>query len=93
MPDYLHDAHYKHAIEIRNAGNMFNMFDEKYQVAQQEYLPKDLIGHHYFVPRDNANDKRLYERYKKLFSYIYQRPFIAGDTSTVFDHGFKKKHN
>lgn len=93
MPTYLQDAHYKHAQELRNAGNMYNMFDEKYQVAQQEYLPKNLIGHHYFVPRDNVNDKRLYERYKKLFSYIYQRPFEAGNTETIFDHNFKKKHD
>ena len=92
MPTYLQDAHYKHAQELRNAGNMYNMFDEKYQVAQQEYLPENLIGHHYFVPRDNVNDKRLYERYKKLFSYIYQRPFEASNTETIFDHNFKKKH-
>lgn len=93
MPDYLHDAHYKHASEIRNAGQMYNMFDEPYQVAKQAYLPQDLIGHHYFYPRNNKGDKAFYERYKKLFEYIYEQPFVEGDTATVFDHNFIKKHN
>lgn len=91
MPSYLQDAHYKHAIDIRNAGNMINMFDEPHQIAKQAYLPKDLIGHHYFVPRQTANDLRSYKQYQSLFKYIYGKPFVAGDTSTVFDHNFKKK--
>lgn len=91
MPNYLQDNHYNNAFDMRNAGNMINMFDEPHQIAKQEYMPKDLIGHHYFVPRQTANDLRLYKQYQSLFKYIYDRPFIAGDTSTIFDHGFKKK--
>lgn len=91
MPSYLQDTHYKHAMEIRNAGNMVNMFDEPAQVAKQEYLPKDLIGKHYFVPRDNTQDHKFYETYKRLFEYIYNQPFNPGDTSTVFNHNFNQK--
>lgn len=92
MPDYLRDSHYRHAREMRGAGEMYNMFDEPYQVAKQAYLPKDLIGHHYFVPRDTKNDHAYYDRYKKLFEYIYGQPFIPGDTSTASNHNFVKKH-
>lgn len=91
MPHYLRDTHYKHARELRGAGDMLNMYDEPHQVAQQAYMPDDLIGHHYLVPRDNRLDHEYYERYMKLFEYIYRRPFVAGDQSTVFDHNFKKK--
>jgi putative ATPase len=92
MPSYLQDAHYQHSIELRNGGNMYNMFDEPHQIAKQAYLPHDLIGHHYFVPRQTANDLHLYKQYQSLFKYIYDQPFVAGDTSTVFDHNFKKQH-
>jgi putative ATPase len=91
MPDYLRDTHYKHAQELRGAGDMLNMYDQPHQVAQQAYMPADLIGHHYFVPRDNRLDSEYFERYQKLFEYIYQRPFVAGDQSTVFDHNFTKQ--
>ncbi len=92
MPDYLRDTHYKGADTMRNAGQMYNMFDEPFQVAKQAYLPNDLIGHHYFVPRETENDQRYYKRYQKLFEYIYDQPFKEGNTATVFDHNFKKKH-
>lgn len=91
MPTYLRDTHYKHAKELRNAGNMLNMFDQHGQVAQQTYLPNDLIGHHYFYPRDNKRDKLYYKRYIKLFEYIYNRPFKPdGSQETIFDHNFSK---
>ena len=91
MPDYLRDTHYKHALELRNAGNMINMFDTPNQVAKQAYLPKDLIGHHYYRPRNNKKEAELYKRYQGLFEYIYDMPFQNEPTKTVFDHNFKKK--
>ena len=91
MPYYLQDTHYKHALDMRGAGDMYNPYDQPHQVAKQAYLPKDLIGHHYFVPRYTKNDLKLYGQYKALFKYIYDQPFKPSDTSTVFDHNFKKK--
>lgn len=90
MPYYLQDTHYKHALEMRGAGDMKNMFAEPGQVAQQEYLPKNLIGHHYYRPRQNPREKKRFKRYVKLFEYIYQRPFGKVPHKTVFDHNFKK---
>ena len=72
MPTYLRDSHYKGAKELRNAGNMIDMFDEPYQVAQQRYMPYGLLGRHYFIPRDNPREQALYKRYKSLFNYIYK---------------------
>lgn len=90
MPNYLRDTHYKHALELRGAGDMKNMFAEPHQIAKQAYMPKDLIGHHYYRPRDNASEAKIYKQYKTLFEYIYQRDFGQGPTKTVFDHNFKK---
>lgn len=90
MPSYLHDTHYQGAATLRNAGVMKNMFDEPHQIAKQQYMPKDLVGHHYFVPRDNKYDRGLYKRYIDLFEYMYQQPFNPGDTSTVFNHNFSE---
>lgn len=91
MPYYLRDTHYKHALEMRGAGDMINMFDQPHQVAKQAYLPKDLIGHHYYRPRDNPKERKLFNQYIKLFEYIYQRPFGDRPDQTIFDHNFKKK--
>lgn len=91
MPYYLQDTHYKHALEMRGAGDMLNMFDQPHQVAKQAYLPKDLIGHHYYRPRDNPKERKLFNQYMRLFEYIYDRPFENAPTKTKFDHNFKKK--
>lgn len=90
MPYYLYDTHYKHALEMRGAGDMLNMFDQPHQIAKQAYLPKDLIGHHYFRPRDTKNEQKLYRNYKALFEYIYEKPFNNAPDKTIFDHNFKK---
>lgn len=91
MPDYLRDTHYRHAKEMRGAGDMLNMFDEPHQVAKQEYMPKDLIGHHYYTPREAPRDAEYFKRYRMLFEYIYGQPFISHEKPTVFDHNFSKR--
>lgn len=93
MPYYLQDTHYQHALQMRGAGDMINMFDEPNQIAQQAYIPKDLIGHHYYRPRNNPRELQRFDRYKKLFEYIYQQPFGKEPNHTIFDHNFKKKPN
>lgn len=75
MPTYLRDMSYKGADKLRGAGMMINMFKEPGRVAKQPYLPADLIGHHYYEPAPNQNEKKLFYQYRKLFEYIYQRPF------------------
>lgn len=91
MPDYLRDTHYRHAKEMRGAGDMLNMFDEPHQVAKQEYMPKDLIGHHYYTPREAPRDAEYFKRYRMLFEYIYGQPFVSHEKPTVFDHNFSKR--
>lgn len=86
MPTYLRDVHYKGSDKLRGAGLMKNMFDEPRKVAKQPYLPKDLVGRHYYEPAPNRNEQKLYYQYQKLFEYIYQRPFKPNDDLSHFDH-------
>ena len=39
--------------------------------ALQNYMPKGLKGKQYYFPKDNQNERRLYEQYLKLHRYIY----------------------
>ncbi|WP_251546542.1 replication-associated recombination protein A [Limosilactobacillus caecicola] len=71
MPTYLRDSHYKGARELRGAGKMLDAFEQPNQIAKQQYLPTNLIGHHYYVPRDNPTERALYNSYQKIFHYIY----------------------
>jgi putative ATPase len=91
MPKYLQDSHYQGADKLRGAGVMQNMFDLPHHIAQQEYLPKDLIGKHYYVPAPNKAEQKLYAQYQALFKYIYQKPFIPTEFPKHFEH-FTSEH-
>lgn len=86
MPKYLQDSHYRGAAQLRGAGQMQNMFDLPHKIAQQAYLPQDLIGKHYYVPAPNRSEQKLYRQYQALFKYIYQRPFVPTQFKGKFEH-------
>ncbi|MEK3605701.1 replication-associated recombination protein A [Lactobacillus crispatus] len=69
MPNSLRDFHYKHAKEITGAGLAESPFQAPHQIAKQNYMPKGLKGKQYYFPKDNQNERRLYEQYLKLHRY------------------------
>ena len=71
MPNSWRDFHYKHAKEITGAGLAESPFQAPHQIAKQDYMPKGLKGKQYYFPKDNQNERRLYEQYRKLHRYIY----------------------
>lgn len=71
MPNSLRDFHYKHAKEITGAGLAESPFQAPHQIAKQNYMPKGLKGKQYYFPKDNQNERRLYEQCLKLHRYIY----------------------
>lgn len=93
MPAYLQDSHYKGAGRLRGAGLMVNMFDLPTRVARQEYMPSDLVGRHYYQPAPNEQERKLFDHYKRLFEYIYQKPFSANLKNALphFEH-FTAEH-
>lgn len=34
-------------------------------------MPQGLTGKQYYFPKDNANERKLYQQYLKLHRYIY----------------------
>lgn len=91
MPRYLQDSHYQGAGKLRGAGQMQNMFDLPRNIARQEYLPKDLVGKHYYLPAPNQAEQKLYSQYQALYQYIYQKPFIPTKFKDHFEH-FTSEH-
>ncbi|TSO26543.1 replication-associated recombination protein A [Lactobacillus sp. LL6] len=71
MPRGLRDQHYKHSEEITGGGLIKSPFEEKYQIAKQNYMPKGLEGKRYYYPKDNKNERKFAEKYLKLHHYIY----------------------
>ena len=71
MPRGLCDMHYKHSKEITGGGLIKSPFEEPFQVAKQNYMPKGLEGKRYYFAKDNLNEKKLEEQYLKLHKYIY----------------------
>lgn len=71
MPRGLRDMHYKHSEEITGGGLIKSPFEQPFQVAKQNYMPKGLEGKRYYFAKDNLNEKKLEEQYLKLHKYIY----------------------
>ena len=91
MPKYLQDPHYQGAAKLRGAGVMQNMFDLPHKIARQEYLPKNLVGKHYYVPAPNQAEQKFYVQYQALFKYIYQQPFVPTEFADHFEY-FTSSH-
>ncbi len=91
MPKYLQDSHYQGAAKLRGAGVMQNIFDLPHKIARQEYLPKNLVGKHYYVPAPNQAEQKLYAQYQALFKYIYQQPFVPTEFADHFEY-FTSSH-
>ncbi|NRO64644.1 putative AAA domain-containing protein [Lactobacillus helveticus] len=72
MPRGLHDMHYKHSEEITGGG----LFEQPHQIARQNYMPKGLGGKQYYYPKDNANERKLFQQYLKLHRYIYGEDYL-----------------
>ena len=53
------------------AGLIDSPFESPQQIAKQNYMPQGLTGKQYYFPKDNANERKLYQQYLKLHRYIY----------------------
>lgn len=82
MPNSLRDFHYKHAKEITGAGLAESPFQAPHQIAKQNYMPKGLKGKQYYFPKDNQNERRLYE----LTSLYLRRRLSKIKDSNAIEH-------
>ncbi len=90
MPDYLRDCSYQGSDKMRGAGVMKDMFKQPHHIAKQAYMPKDLIGKHYYEGGPNSREEKLYAQYQALFKYIYDQPFVKSNLKKI--SMFKEKN-
>lgn len=76
MPRGLRDMHYKHSEEITGGGLIDSPFEQPHQIARQNYMPKGFEGKQYYYPKDNANERKLFQQYLKLHRYIYGKDYL-----------------
>lgn len=76
MPRGLRDMHYKHSEETTGGGLIDSPFEQPHQIARQNYIPKGLEGKQYYYPKDNANERKLFQQYLKLHRYIYGEDYL-----------------
>ncbi len=75
MPRGLRDMHYKHSEEITGGVLIENPFEQPFQIAKQNYMPKGFEGKRYYFAKDNLNEKKLEQQYLKLHKYIYGQDY------------------
>jgi putative ATPase len=71
VPIHLRDSHYPGAQQLGHGDNYIYPHNEKSGVAQQKYLPEELLNSHYYEPSHHGAEKRLVavaDRLRKLRS-------------------------
>jgi putative ATPase len=62
VPPHLRDAHYSGAAKLGHGTDYKYAHDSPHGVAEQQYLPDDLVGARYFEPTDHGNEAAIRER-------------------------------
>jgi putative ATPase len=70
VPKHLRDAHYPGAKRLGHGKGYKYAHDEEFGVAQQQYLPDELLGTEYYRPSANGNERDVAARLEKLRSII-----------------------
>ncbi len=70
VPKHLRDAHYPGAKRLGHGSGYRYAHDEEFGVAQQQYLPDELVGTEYYRPTGYGNERDVAARLEKLRSII-----------------------
>ncbi|NIJ03698.1 replication-associated recombination protein A [Frigoribacterium faeni] len=66
VPKHLRDAHYPGAKRLGHGKGYKYAHDSEFGVVQQQYLPDELVGHTYYDPTANGNERDVAARLEKL---------------------------
>jgi putative ATPase len=75
VPKHLRDAHYAGAKKLGHGKGYKYSHDYEHGVAEQQYLPDELLSTRYYTPTENGNERDVKARLEKL------RRIIRGDDS------------
>ena len=70
VPKHLRDAHYPGAKRLGHGKGYKYSHDAEYGVAEQQYLPDELVGTEYYSPGNNGNERDVAARLEKLRQII-----------------------
>jgi putative ATPase len=70
VPKPLRDAHYPGAKRLGHGKGYKYSHDAEFGVAQQQYLPDELVGTEYYTPTGNGNERDVAARLEKLRGII-----------------------
>jgi putative ATPase len=70
VPKPLRDAHYPGAKRLGHGQGYLYSHDAEFGVAQQQYLPDELVGIEYYQPTANGNERDVSARLEKLRAII-----------------------
>jgi putative ATPase len=73
VPAHLRDAHYSGAQRLGHGKGYRYSHDEPHGVAEQQYLPDDLVDAQYYRPTDRGAEARLGERLQRLRALLGRR--------------------
>jgi putative ATPase len=75
VPKHLRDAHYAGAKKLGHGKGYKYSHDYEHGVAEQQYLPDELLSTRYYTPTENGNERDVKARLEKL------RRIIRGNDS------------
>ncbi len=70
VPKHLRDAHYPGAKRLGHGKGYKYSHDSEFGVAEQQYLPDELVGTEYYQPGGNGNERDVAARLEKLRQII-----------------------
>jgi putative ATPase len=70
VPPHLRDAHYPGAKRLGHGEGYRYAHDAEFGVAEQQYLPDELVGTEYYTPTGNGNERDVAARLEKLRAII-----------------------
>jgi putative ATPase len=71
VPPQLRDAHYPSAVRYGHGVEYRYAHDFPAGIAQQQYLPDELVGVQYYVPTDHGNEAAIIERLRLIETILH----------------------
>jgi len=82
VPKHLRDAHYPGARRLGHGQGYRYAHDAPFGVAEQQYLPDELVGTRYYTPTGNGHEREVGPRLDRLRAVIEGRPMPAREKPT-----------
>ncbi len=85
IPKHLRDAHYPGARRLGHGQGYQYAHDAPHGVAEQQYLPDELVGTEYYAPTGNGFEREVGPRLERLRAILHGEPMPARETARAAD--------